>query len=108
MFWWRDGKLFCLFSLFAIFLSASAASEWLFYKNYPWVYDHVSKDWLYLRGSSDGEIYAYRNSTKAWEVFEVANTETVLSTSTGQIVIDKFGENYRYRNMDDLTSWTVF
>ena len=64
-------KLFCLFGLFAISLSASAAGEWLYYKHYPWVYDNVSKDWLYLRGSSDGEIYAYRSSTNAWEVFEV-------------------------------------
>jgi internalin A len=68
-------KLFCLFSLFAISLSASASSEWLYYKNYPWVYDNVSKDWLYLRGSSDGEVYAYRNSTKEWEEFSAPETE---------------------------------
>ena len=67
-------KLFCLFGLFAISLSASASSEWLYYKHYPWVYDNVSKDWLYLRGSSDGEIYAYRTSTNAWEVFRVQKT----------------------------------
>ena len=36
------------------------------------MYDNVSKDWLYLRGSSDGEVYAYRSSTKEWEVFEVS------------------------------------
>ena len=63
-------KLFCLFGLFAISLFASAAGEWLYYKHYPWVYDNVSKDWLYLRGSPDGEVYAYRSSTNAWEVFE--------------------------------------
>ena len=68
-------KLFCLFSLFAIYLSASAASEWLYYKHYPWVYDNVSKDWLYLRGSSNGEIYSYRSSTQKWEVFEVQEGE---------------------------------
>ena len=67
-------KLFYLFGLLAISLSASAAGEWLYYKHYPWVYDNVSKDWLYLRGSSDGEIYAYRSSTKEWEVFEVQKT----------------------------------
>ena len=63
-------KLFCLFGLFVISLSASAAGEWLYYKHYPWVYDNVSKDWLYLRGASGGEVYAYRSSTKEWEVFE--------------------------------------
>ena len=66
--------LFCLFGLFTISLSASAASEWLYYKHYPWVYDNVSKDWLYLRGAATGEIYAYRSSTKVWEVFEVQKT----------------------------------
>jgi Leucine-rich repeat (LRR) protein len=45
------------------------ASEWLYYKHYPWVYDNKSKDWLYLRGSDDGKIYAYRASSKAWEEF---------------------------------------
>jgi hypothetical protein len=72
--WFGGGmrKLFCLFGLFAISLSASAASEWLYYKHYPWVYDNVSKDWLYLRGAAGGEVYAYRSSTKEWEVFEVS------------------------------------
>ena len=71
-------KLFCLFGLFAISLSASASSEWLYYKNYPWVYDYHTKDWLYLRGSSDGEIYAFRSSTNAWEVFGANQTESTL------------------------------
>ena len=70
--WMR--KLFCLFGLFVFSISASAANEWLYYKHYPWVYDNLSQDWLYLRGSSDGEIYAYRQSTNAWEVFEVQKT----------------------------------
>ena len=45
------------------------ASEWLYYKHYPWVYDDKSKDWLYLSGGSDGKVYAYRNSTKKWGEF---------------------------------------
>ena len=45
------------------------SNQWLFYKHYPWVYDNVTKDWLYLKGASDGKIYAYRASTKAWESF---------------------------------------
>ena len=64
--------LFCLFGLFWFSLSASATGEWLYYKHYPWVYDNVSKDWLYLRGAAGGEVYAYRSSTKEWEVFEVS------------------------------------
>ena len=49
----------------------SAASEWLYYKHFPWVYDNVTEDWLYLHGASDGKIYAYRNSSKSWEEFSV-------------------------------------
>jgi sulfatase modifying factor 1 len=67
-------KLFYLFGLFAISFSATAASEWLYYKHYPWVYDNMSKDWLYLRGAADGSIYAYRASTKEWEEFSVPDS----------------------------------
>ena len=62
--------LFAVIGILGFSLSATAASEWLYYKHYPWVYDNVSKDWLYLRGSSDGEVYAYRSNTNEWEVFE--------------------------------------
>lgn len=51
----------------------------MYYKEYPWVYDNVSKDWLYLRGSSDGKIYAYRASSKVWEEFEVTEQAKVRS-----------------------------
>ena len=58
-----------LSSISLLALSLSGAGEWLYYKQYPWVYDNYSKDWLYLRGSSDGKIYAYRSSNKSWEEF---------------------------------------
>jgi len=61
--------LFAVIGLLGFSLSATAASEWLYYKQYPWVYDHVSKDWLYLKGAAGGDIYAYRSSTKEWEKF---------------------------------------
>ena len=51
--------------------SFSNASEWLYYKYYPWVYEHVTEDWLYLKGADDGKIYAYRQSTKEWGEFSV-------------------------------------
>jgi hypothetical protein len=63
-------KFFRFFSLFILVHSLSASSEWFFYKHYPWVYDNVSGDWLYLMGK-EGMIYAYRNSTKQWEIFEI-------------------------------------
>ena len=49
--------------------TVSAASEWLYFKQFPWVYDYHTKDWLYLSGN-DGKVYAYRSSLNAWEVFE--------------------------------------
>jgi sulfatase modifying factor 1 len=49
--------------------SDSGTKTWLWYKHYPWVYDHPSKEWIYLRGSANGEIYAYRSSTKKWDEF---------------------------------------
>ena len=66
--------LFAVIGLLGFSLSAIAANEWLYYKEYPWVYDAKSQDWLYLRGAADGSIYAYRNSTKEWEVFTGSGT----------------------------------
>ena len=66
-------KLFCLFGLLFFSLSARGVNEWLYYKEYPWVYDHKTKDWLYLSGN-DGKVIAYRNSTKEWEEFAVPLT----------------------------------
>lgn len=63
-------KLFNFLSLLIFIHSLSASSEWLYYKHYPWVYDNVSEDWLYLTGN-EGTIYAYRKSTNQWEVFEI-------------------------------------
>ena len=62
-------KLFSLFSLLSIIFAVSASEEWLYYKEYPWVWDNKTEDWLYLRGGEDGKIYAYRNSTKEWGEF---------------------------------------
>jgi formylglycine-generating enzyme required for sulfatase activity len=55
-----------------------SGKTWLYYEHYPWVWDNMSKDWLYLRGSSDGKIYAYRQSTKEWAEFEVDQTASTL------------------------------
>lgn len=51
--------------------SIYSASEWLYYKQYPWVYDAKTEDWLYLQSGTDKKIYAYRASTKVWEEFSV-------------------------------------
>ena len=68
-------KLFCLFSLLSITFTVSASKEWLYYKEFPWVWDNKTEDWLYLGGGEDGNIYAYRNSTKEWEEFNVQEDE---------------------------------
>lgn len=69
-------KLFCLFGLLSIIFTVSASEEWLYYKEYPWVWDNKTEDWFYLRGGEDEKIYAYRNSTKEWEEFKVQKEET--------------------------------
>ena len=73
--------LFYFFGILYIISSVFADGEWLYYKHYPWVYDNVSKDWLYLRGSGDGKIYAYRNSSKAWEEFSVPASSELFDVS---------------------------
>ena len=82
-------KLFCLFSIFAFSLSATAASEWLYYKHFPWVYDNVSKDWLYLSGN-DGKVIAYRASTSEWEDFTVTDSNTTNLPSTLQLQLYEY------------------
>ncbi|MBT3666731.1 MAG: hypothetical protein HN548_04565, partial [Opitutae bacterium] len=63
--------LFALISFSLLSSSIHSASEWLYYKEYPWVYDAKTEDWLYLQGGTDKKIYAYRASTKVWEEFSV-------------------------------------
>jgi hypothetical protein len=61
--------LLSLLTLFAF--SFSSASEWFYYKHFPWVYDHLTEDWLYLKDAENGNIYTYRQSTKEWEKFNI-------------------------------------
>ena len=63
--------LFSLTSLLILTFTSRGNGEWLYYKHYPWVWDNMSQDWLYLSGSSDGKIYSYRASTQEWEEFSV-------------------------------------
>ena len=59
--------------------------EWLYYKEYPWVYDAATNDWIYLSGSlsnsADGKIYIYRNSTKEWSEFNLTDNSTDSNSS---------------------------
>ena len=73
---WLGGMKFLFAFISSVLLSPSihSASEWLYYKEYPWVYDAKTEDWLYLQGSTDKKIYAYRASTKNWEEFGVNYT----------------------------------
>ena len=67
--------LFAFFGSLGFSLSVTTGSEWFYYKEYPWVYDNVTEDWLYLRGGEDGKVFAYRASTKIWEEFNVQEQE---------------------------------
>ena len=81
---------FSMIAFLALSFSLFAEGEWLYYKHFPWVYDNVTKDWLYLKGDSTG-MYAYRNSTSAWEEFSVPEANT--TTEAGSKICDeKFDE----------------
>ena len=71
-------KFYNLFGFLLISFSATASEEWLYYKHYPWIYDHNTEDWLYLNAGNDNKIYAYRNSTQKWEEF----SESLLNINT--------------------------
>ena len=85
--------LFAVIGLLGFSLSATAASEWLYYKEYPWVYDNVSKDWLYLRGAADGSIYAYRSKTNKWEVFTAPKDDDVIPVPTWKEQYNEWVQN---------------
>ena len=57
-------KLFQATLLVFASIQLFASNEWLYYKHFPWVYDHKSKEWMYFSGSADGGIYVWRQSTK--------------------------------------------
>lgn len=77
--------LFWATLLVIAFIPLFGANEWLYYKHFPWVYDHQAKEWIYLNGSSDGKIYAWRQSTKEWAEFKVdEETEEAEQESEGQ------------------------
>jgi hypothetical protein len=67
--------LFALIGLLGFSLSATADKGWLFYDNYPWVYDNITQDWLYLKPHTNGKLYAYRHSTSLWEEFSAHKHE---------------------------------
>lgn len=81
-----------LSSISLLALSLSGAGEWLYYKQYPWVYDAVTNDWIYFSGSfnnsSDGKIYIYRNSTKKWSEFNLADNSSDSNSSDSQNTTD--------------------
>ena len=56
-----------LFFLFSS-LSLVGASKWFYYEHFPWVYDNVSKDWLYL-SYQNGKYYAFHLKLNSWQEF---------------------------------------
>jgi hypothetical protein len=74
--------LFALIGLLGFSLSATAEKGWLFYDNYPWVYDNITKDWLYLKAHTNGKLYAYRHSTSLWEEFSAHKHDDAIPVPT--------------------------
>ena len=86
--------LFTFISSMLLSSSIPSASEWLYYKEYPWVYDAKTEDWLYLQGGTDKKIYAYRASTKVWEEFKIAlNFSNTVEEAKVTILVEKIGKD---------------
>lgn len=73
-------KFLSFFSLLLITISLSASDDWLYYKEFPWVYNHKTKDWLYLSAGKDLKIYAYSNRAETWEEFKVKDDNSSEKT----------------------------
>ena len=90
-------------------LSHAKATEWLYYKNFPWVFDNKAQDWLYLWGGENGKVYAFSSSRQAWSEFnQDESQETVISDSSGQTVVVGHGDGYSWFNdLDGIILWSV-
>ena len=90
-------------------LTQATATEWLYYKNFPWVFDNKTQDWLYLWGGENGKVYAFSSSSQAWSEFMPdENHETVISDTNGQAVVVKHGDEYSWSNeLDGIILWAV-
>ena len=90
-------------------LSHAKATEWLYYKNFPWVFDNKEQDWLYLWGGENGKVYAFSSSRQAWSEFnQDESQETVISDSSGQTVVVGHGDGYSWFNdLDGIILWSV-
>jgi len=99
----------CLLLFIILNLTQATATEWLYYKNFPWVFDNKTQDWLYLWGGENGKVYAFSSSSQAWSEFMQDETEeTVISDTNGKAVVVKHGDEYSWANdLDGIILWAV-
>jgi len=99
----------CLLLFILLNLTQATATEWLYYKNFPWVFDNKTQDWLYLWGGENGKVYAFSSSSQAWSEFMQDETEeTVISDTNGKAVVVKHGDEYSWANdLDGIILWAV-
>jgi len=77
-----------ILSLLTFTATTLFSTEWLYYKHYPWVYDHSTQNWLYLRGSSDGKIYSFNATSNAWSEFQANQTSSQSQTDAIEQLIN--------------------
>ncbi len=63
-------KLLILFSLFLPFEIACLANGWMWHGEFPWIYSHSSKSWIYLKAGPREELFRWDQSSSSWSKFE--------------------------------------
>ena len=99
----------CLLLFVLLNLTQATATEWLYYKNFPWVFDNKTQEWLYLWGGENGKVYAFSSNRQSWSEFnQEESQETVISDSNEQAVVVAHGDGYSWFNdLDGIILWSV-
>ena len=83
-------------------------NEWLYYKHFPWVYDHQAKEWIYLNGSADGKIYVYPTSSKVWvSMTEYINPDSDSTSDNQSETNDEKSNNQVESDWDINKDWNT-
>lgn len=86
-----------------------SSANWIYYNEFPWVWDNHEKAWLYLRGTASGKIFAYHHQDKTWREFNAPDdTESSLSSVNEESSSSMLSEISTILNALDLPSrWSV-
>lgn len=80
--------IFVFFVNFTLISLKLNSSPWLYYQNYPWVYDNKNSEWLYLKAMQDNNIYAYHANEKNWKLFNPTESSPSNKSSGPHISVN--------------------